>query len=71
MNIKISIFISVVFQKMAEKLPILRKSVYDNNSPKMEIKWVGFFCLFCFVSAFLGPHSGHMEVPRLGVELEL
>ena len=25
------------------------------------------FCLFCF----LGPHLGHMEVPRLGVVLEL
>ena len=26
-----------------------------------------FFSLF----VFLGPHLGHMEVPRLGVELEL
>ena len=24
-----------------------------------------------FFSIFLGPHMGHMEVPRLGVELEL
>ena len=29
------------------------------------------FFLFCFVFVFLGPHSQHMEVPRLGVELEL
>ena len=29
-----------------------------------------FFCLFvCFV--FLGPHLWHMEVPRVGVKLEL
>ena len=29
-----------------------------------------FFCLFlCFLS-FLGPLPQHMEVPRLGVELE-
>ena len=29
-----------------------------------------FVCLFpCFV--FLGPHQWHMEVPRLGIELEL
>ena len=28
-----------------------------------------FFCLLSFV--FLGPHLWHMEVPRLGVELEL
>ena len=27
-----------------------------------------FFCLFVF---FLGPHRWHMEVPRLGVQLEL
>jgi len=27
------------------------------------------FTFFFFV--FLGPHSWHMEVPRLGVELEL
>ena len=27
------------------------------------------FVLLCF--AFLGPHPQHMEVPRLGVELEL
>ena len=34
---------------------------------------VGFFffvCLFVFF-AFLEPHLQHMEVPRLGVELEL
>ena len=30
----------------------------------------GFVCLFaCFV--FLGPYPRHMEVPRIGVELEL
>ena len=29
--------------------------------------WGGGCCLFCF----LGPHLQHMEVPRLGVELEL
>ena len=26
---------------------------------------------FFFFLVFLGPHPGHMEVPRLGVELEL
>ena len=29
----------------------------------------GFIYLFIFI--FLGPHLQHMEVPRLGVELEL
>ena len=27
--------------------------------------------LFFFFFVFLGPHSGHMEVPRLGVKWEL
>ena len=31
--------------------------------------WVGGFFLFCFV--FLEMHPRHMEVPRLGVKLEL
>ena len=30
----------------------------------------GFFVCFCFFH-FLGPYPWHMEVPRLGVELEL
>ena len=32
-----------------------------------------FFCGFCFFFLFLsfaGPHPRHMEVPRIGVELE-
>ena len=29
---------------------------------------MSFLCLFL---VFLGPHPGHMEVPRLGVEAEL
>ena len=35
--------------------------------------WFGFWgvFLFCFVFSFLGPHPWLMEVPRLGVELEL
>ena len=34
-----------------------------------EPNWAVFVVLFFF--AFLGPHPGHMEVPRLGVESEL
>ena len=29
------------------------------------------FCLFLCFLVFLGPYPGQMEVPRLGVELEL
>ena len=33
-----------------------------------------FFCIFGFLGfflSFLGPHPWHMEIPGLGVELEL
>ena len=30
-----------------------------------------FIIAFFFLFGFLGPHVWHMEVPRLGVELEL
>ena len=30
-----------------------------------------FFVLFCLLACFLRPHLQHMEVPRLGVKLEL
>ena len=30
-----------------------------------------FFVFWGFFFVFLGPHMKHMEVPRLGVELEL
>ena len=35
--------------------------------------WIAFFLSFflLFFAFFLGPHSPHMEVPRLGVESEL
>ena len=58
----------------------------EANSPKNR-KWgtqkglcaqephralLGFFFFFSFLSiVFLGSHPRHMEVPRLGVELEL
>ena len=39
--------------------------------PWVEIRMtLGFFCC-CFVFCFLGLHPRHMEVPRLGVQLEL
>ena len=34
----------------------------------MIVIW-GVFCLVVF--CFLGPHLWHMEIPRLGVDLEL
>ena len=36
----------------------------------VEAAWV-FFFFFFFFFFFLGPHMGHTEVPRLGLELEL
>ena len=39
-------------------------------STALEFGTQVFFCLF-LVFVFLGPHPQHMEVPRLGGELEL
>ena len=36
-----------------------------------EKKILRLFFFFFFFLVFLGPHPQHMEVPRLGVELEL
>ena len=41
----------------------IQGKVIDLVQPK-EVVFLFFFC-------FLGPHLLHMEVPRLGVELEL
>ena len=40
----------------------------EARKPNFDVKSPGF-CLFVF--CFWGPHVQHMEVPRLGVELEL
>ena len=33
--------------------------------------WLFFFFFFFFFPVFLGPLPQHMEIPRLGVDLEL
>ena len=38
-----------------------------STPPQISLSHRSFFFFFCF----LGPHSWHVEVPRLGVELEL
>ena len=38
---------------------------------KISNKWNTSLKLYLFIYCFLGPHSRHMEVPRLGVESEL
>ena len=43
----------------------------QGRSPSLQ-QTDGFLCVIQFISFFLfGPHLQHMEVPRLGVELEL
>ena len=39
--------------------------------PLVALAEVFVSSFLCFVFVFLGPHPWHMEVPRLGVELEL
>ena len=48
-------------------LGLLEDLALDFISPKFEVSWsfINFIYLFCL---FLGPHSRHMEVPRLGVQ---
>ena len=41
--------------------------VYGVCNP-IDLPFVGFYL---FIWSFLGPHLRHMEVPRLGVQLEL
>ena len=45
----------------------------DAGMKSREVVYQGFiYFIFCFLSFFfLGPHPWHMEVPRIGVELEL
>ena len=46
--------------------------LYMLNHPcELGKNHIWFFVFFCFVFVFLGLHTWHMEVPRLGVELEL
>ena len=42
------------------------RGIYSNL--KVEMNTISNFTIFFF---FLGPYLGHMEVPRLGIELEL
>ena len=45
-----------------------KKHPKTNKPPKTHLLSYFFVCLFVY---FLGLHARHMEVPRLGVELEL
>ena len=52
--------------------PYLMVMGYSLNDHEPSVRgwfllYVGFLFLFCF----LGPHLQHMDVPRLGVKLEL
>lgn len=46
-------------------------SLYVNEISYLEYIFVFWFGLVWFWFWFLGPHSWHMEVPRLGIESEL
>ena len=47
--------------------------VEASSSLIIQLSGARLFCfvLFCFVFVFLGLHQQHMDVPRLGVQLEL
>ena len=47
----------------------LGSSIYFKTKQNMDLKQLNLFFFFFF--CFLGLYSMHMEVPRLGVQLEL
>ena len=50
-------------RKISQEAVIVFQLRQDGN-----FSFLFFIYLFCL---FLGPHLGHMEIPRLGIELEL
>ena len=71
MWLRSGIAVAMVYQKIyicvgVYMYMILDLSVYCLN---LLLLLKSFFSFWSFV--FLGPHPQHMEVPRLGVELEL
>ena len=50
---------------------VLGPKLYTHSITALRWFMFYFFILFYFIYVFLGPHAWHMEVPRLGVELEL
>ena len=63
------------FQFLHILTPTLSLTIFLILAILVDMEWcliVGFFCLFvCLFLVFLGLHSRHMEVPRLGVQQEL
>ena len=54
-------------------MPVLNPQSISHLSPLLTLSFSESIRVFCFVlfCCFLGLHVWHMEVPRLGVELEL
>ena len=55
--------------RITNKAAIIYMQLFKFNVKLIAIKHANFFCFVLF--AFLGLHPQHMEVPRLGVKLEL
>ena len=51
--------------------PVIMYYYKNPRALKNYAKFSHLCVLFCFVFVFLGLHLQHMEVPRLGVEMEL
>ena len=50
---------------------LLPQGLLARNSSSLRSGGSGNYFFFFFFSRFLGPHSQHMEIPTLGVKLEL
>ena len=50
----------------------IRKRLLQYMVFEMVLKdWIEYFFILFIYFVFLGPHSWHMEIPRLGVKSEL
>ena len=51
--------------------PVTHSQGVSNMGSHLVPRVSSLFIYLCIILSFLGPHSWHMEVPRLGVESEL
>ena len=64
------VVLSIDFHLLSTQLLVIL--IYFPLSPSVLLFLVGLFIfIFIFIFIFLGLHPGHVEVPRLGVELEV
>ena len=69
-------YLNFFFKLKCSRFSVLSISAVQQNDPVIHIHiYIHYFLIFClFIYLFIlfwGPHSQHLEVPRLGVKSEL